>query len=215
VATAMPAACARYPRTAWPSPGRRAEQTVACLRSPSGIGTSAGMEKKRGIRLCWRHVCVGLRLVVGTRSRRAAATSGLCRRRPGPKGWRCDSGRSGDPSEIRTGCTANPGSVRPARGYLHESGARCIWGISSMVPSADFVPHRRATWIVMPHWSSRIRRPDAQPPSVSRTSLRLLWRHVKIGVSRSVYRLPSVSRRAITRSRKSSGLSDSNATTHS
>jgi len=54
-----------------------------------------------------------------------------------------------------------------------------------------------------------------QPPSVSSVSLRLLRMLVKIGVSRSVKREPSVSRSAITRSRKSSGLSLSNATTHS
>jgi len=54
-----------------------------------------------------------------------------------------------------------------------------------------------------------------QPPRVSSVSLRLLRMQVKIGVSRNVYREPSVSRRAITRSRKSSGLSLSNATTHS
>src|SRR5438067_13761637 len=59
------------------------------------------------------------------------------------------------------------------------------------------------------------RRPYAYPPKVSRASLRLLLMQVKIGVSRSVYRLPSVSRSAMTRSRKSSGLSLSNATTHS
>lgn len=66
-----------------------------------------------------------------------------------------------------------------------------------------------------PVQARRAVRVEAQPPSVSRTSFRLLWIHVKIGVSRSVYRLPSVSRRAMTKSRKSSGLSDSNATTHS
>lgn len=212
MAMTMPAACARYPRTAWPSPGSRAEHTMARRRRPSGIGTSAGMKKRtRGVRLYWRRVCFGWWFVVGMWSQRAARFQ-LCRCRPDPEGLRCDSGRSNDPTEIRTGRTASPGTVRSAHGYLPESGARCIWGISSVVPSVNFNPHRRASRVAVPHC---IRRYDAQPPSVSRTSLRLLCRHVKIGVSRSVYRLPSVSRRAITRSRKSSGLSDSNATTHS
>ena len=54
-----------------------------------------------------------------------------------------------------------------------------------------------------------------QPPRVSSVSLRLRRMQVKMGVSRRVYRDPSVSRSAITKSRKSSGLSLSNATTHS
>ncbi len=53
------------------------------------------------------------------------------------------------------------------------------------------------------------------PPRVSRVSFRLLRMQVKIGVSRSVYRLASAFRNSMTRSKKSSGLSDSNATTNS
>ena len=53
------------------------------------------------------------------------------------------------------------------------------------------------------------------PPSVSTTSLRLFMMQVKIGISRLVYRLPSVSRRSMTKSKKSDGESVSKATTNS
>jgi len=77
----------------------------------------------------------------------------------------------------------------------HQTGDRLVLGVPSAVALNSAYLH--------------------QPPSVSRVSLRLLRMQVKIGVSRSVYREPSVSRNAITKSKKSSGLSLSNATTHS
>ena len=62
----------------------------------------------------------------------------------------------------------------------------------------------------------RVGRPgDDHPPRLSSVSSMGRRMQVNIGVSRSVYRLPSTPRSSMTRSRKSDGLSVSNPTTNS
>src|SRR5439155_15319046 len=68
--------------------------------------------------------------------------------------------------------------------------------------------------------SARVGRREAAcaapaPPNVTSMSHRDICTHVKVGVSRSVYEDAWLSRSSITRSRKSAGLSPSNATMNS
>lgn len=65
-------------------------------------------------------------------------------------------------------------------------------------------------------WSRKVKKIALlTQPSASRHSARVRWRQVNMGVSRNVKQLAFVSLSSWTRSRKSEGLSVSNATTNS
>src|SRR6185295_18861977 len=118
------------------------------------------------------------------------------------------------------------GSVRsfgPARGRTVRSAslgiARLLPGLllqSSTQHTSDSSLCSPLHWLALNEWSPGWKtKARSYPPNVSSISFMLFMIQVKIGVSRRVKRLPSVSRRAMTRSKKSSGLSVSNATTNS
>src|SRR5688572_19730497 len=102
------------------------------------------------------------------------------------------------------------------RGRQPQDHERLRWGNQSAYDASE----GRAAETARPSGGPEGRAPvDGRrldhPPRVSSASFRLFMMQLKMGVSRSVYRLASAWRSSITRSRKSSGLSVSNATTNS